>query len=331
MLKRLAVAVATVSPLVCIAADFAPAGTQGTLTLKISAEGGARHKAPPRAGLDARQWSVKNTGEVVIRLKAQPPTGDSSAGNQANADAVRGMVDQAITDQDQEVLDRWDEKTSACNGNEACENRVMGQMMADPQYQRIMAKMQGAAPAIASAARSVNTGQAQQIWASDPADVSPASGRMNIDLVRKEFGVVDTGGGGKVDVTCRLAGQFQIAPGSPESKVGALVLIDAAQSRYEIRLPADAFQGRVTERCADSKAGDHGPSKNAKGVRLIGAAPPRSAKSFDQVLTVKGPVGAANSPQLSGKQSFTTDLLGSHGDPVPVKVTVEWKFSAGGR
>ena len=97
---------------------------------------------------------------------------------------------------------------------------------------------EGAAPAIASAARSVNTGQAQQIWASDPADVSPASGRMNIDLVRKEFGVVDTGGGGKVDVTCRLAGQFQIAPGSPESKVGALVLIDAAQSRYEIRLPA---------------------------------------------------------------------------------------------
>lgn len=332
MLTRLAGALAVAFPMVCFAADFAPSGTQGTLTLKISAEGDAKQKAPPRAGLDAREWKIRNTAQISIRLRAMEPTGDASAGNQGNAAAARDAFTQSITEKDQEILDKWEEKTDACKGSEACENRVMGQMMADPQYQRIMQKMQGAAPAVAAVARAVETGQAMQVWTSDPADPSPASGSLQIDLQENAYGVVDTGGGGKVDVMCRWNGNMNIAAGSPESKVGASLLVDAKRSRYEIRLPAEAFGARLAERCSDSKDGDHGPSKNMRHIRLIGEAPAKGSADFARNLTLKGPVGSARSPQIGGKLTVTSELLRDNvGEPVPVKVTIEWQFSAGGR
>jgi len=332
MVTRLAGAVAVVLPIVCFAADFAPSGTLGTLTLKISAEGGARQKAPPRAGLVAREWKVKNTAQIAIRLRAMDPTGDASAENQGKAGAARDAFSQLVTEKDQEVLDKWEQKSDACNGNEACENRVMAQMVADPQYRRIMQKMQGAAPAIAAAGRAVESGQAMQVWTSDPADPSPASGSLQIDFHENAYGVVDTGGGGTVDVKCRWNGSSKIAAGSPESKVGASLLVDAKRSRYEIRLPVDDFTARATERCADSKRGDQGPSKNTRQIRLIGEAPPKGVKDFAQILTLKGPVGSARSPQIGGKHAVTTELLRNNfGEPVPVKVTIEWRFSAGDR
>ncbi|MCZ7566181.1 MAG: hypothetical protein M5U08_22305 [Burkholderiales bacterium] len=319
-------------PLVCSSADFAPPGTVGTLTLKVRAEGRAKHKAPPRAGLDAREWKVNNTAQISIRLRAMDPTGDASAENQYPASAARDAFSQSITEKDQEILDKWEDKTDACNGDQACESRVMAQMMADPQYRRIMQKMQGAAPAVAAAARAVETGQAMQVWTSDASDPSPASGSLQIDLHETAYGVVDTGGGGKVDVRCRWNGDTNIAAGSPESKVGASLLVDAKRSRYEIRLPADAFGARLPERCADSKGGDQGPSKNTRHVRLIGEAPAKGAKDFAQILTLEGPLGSARSPQIGGKHVVTTELLrGNSGEPVPVKVTIEWRFAAGGR
>jgi len=55
----------------------------------------------------------------------------------------------------------------------------------------------------------------------------------------------------------------------------------------------------------------------------------RAYRDMDSVLTLKGPVGSARSPQIGGKHTTTTDLLGEE-QPVPVKVTTEWRFSAGG-
>jgi len=311
------------------AADFAPGGTAGTLTVKVVAEGGAKQRARPGAGLDAREWKLKNEGQFTVRLRAFAAGGDDSRGNQQQAAAMRGAVDQAMTDKDQEILDKWEEKSDACNGNEACENQVMGQMMADPQYQRIMSKLQGAV--VIDAARSAE-GPGIQIWSSDPMDQSPASGNLNLDMVEKAYGVIDTGGGGKVDVTCRWSGRLKIAPGSPESKVGATLRVNAKTNSYEIRIPAEAFSARLTESCADSKGGQHGKSKNTRVVGLIGAAPPRGGKDFGQLLTFKGPLGSVRSPQIGGKHTITTELLqGNSGDPVPVKVSIEWQFTAGGR
>lgn len=311
------------------AADFAPDGTVGTLNVKVVAEGGARQKARPGAGLDAREWKLNNVGQFTVRLRAFDAGGDDSRGNQEQTAAMRGAVDQAMTDKDQEILDKWEEKSDACNGDEACENQVMGQMIADPQYQRIMNKMQGAVGI--DAARLVE-GPGVQIWSSDPTDPSPTGGSLKFEMVEKEYGVIDTGGGGTVDVTCRWSGNVKIAPGSPESKVIASLRVNAKTNSYEIRIPADDFSARFAESCADSKNGAQGKSKNTREVRLIGAAPPRGVKDFDELLIFKGPLGSARSPQLSGKHTITTELLqGNSGDPVPVKVSIEWQFSADGR
>lgn len=308
------------------AADFAPDGTVGTLNVKVVAEGGARQKARPGAGLDAREWKLNNVGRFTVRLRAFGAAGDDSRGNQEQAAAMRGAVDQAMTDKDQKILDKWEEKSDACNGDEACENRVMQQMITDPQYRRIMNKMQGAV--VIDAARGAE-GPGVQIWSPDPTDPSPAIGSLDLDMAEKAYGVIDTGGGGKVDVTCRWSGSVKIASGN---RVDATLRVNAKTNSYEIRIPADAFGATLTESCSDSKGGAHGKSKNKREVRLIGAAPPRGVKNFDQLLTLKGPLSSARSPRIGGKHTITTELLqGNSGDPMPVNVSIEWQFAAGGR
>lgn len=323
---------ATLLPSAAIAADFAATGTQGTLTVKVEAVGGARHEAGPGAGLDAREWKIKNSGQFTIRVRATDPVADDSPENRAKADAARGAYQQTVTESDQEVMDKWEEKSDACNGDEGCENRVRGQMMSDPRYQRIIQKMQGAGPAMAEAMQAVDLAPRQQFWSSDPMQPSSATGSVNVDLTEKVYGAIDTAGGGKVDGTCRWNGSQKIAPGSPESKVGASVRVNAKTSTYEIRIPAEDFGARIAESCSDSKTGSHGPSKNTKYVPLIGRSPPRGVKDFATLLTFKGPVGSTRSPQMHGKQTLTTEWLdASNQDSIPVTVTIDWQFSAGGR
>lgn len=314
------------------AADFAPSGTVGTLTFKVVAVGGAKHKAGPGAGLDAREWKINNSGEYSVRISAIDATGDGSPENQAKAAQMRGAYQQTVTEKDQDVMDKWEGKVDACNGNEACENRVRGQMFADPQYQRIFQKMQGAAPVLLDKARAVNTELRTQIWTSDPIDPLPGNGALRIDVEETSYGVIDTGGGGKVDYICRWNGGLKITPGSPESKLGATLIVDGKTSTYQIRIPADALGVRLTESCRDSKSGSHGPSKNMRTMKVIGSTPGRGVKDFNQMLTFKGPLGSVRSPQMSGKNTVTTDWIDSKNPQlVPVKVTIEWSFSASGR
>jgi hypothetical protein len=324
---------AVVFPLVAWAADFAPAGSAGTLTVKVEAAGGGKHMASPGAGLDAREWKLINSGHFTIRLKAMDPMADVSPVNQAKMTAARGAYDKAVTEKDQEIIDKWEEKVNACNGNEGCENQVQAQMMADPRYQRIIMKMQGAAPEMLGAAQAVNVAPRYQAWQSDPMDPSPASGNLQLNLQENGYGVIDSAGGGKVDVSCRWSGSLKIAPGSPESKVGAMVRVDAKTSTFEIRIPAEAFGARLTERCSDNKTGSHGPSKNTREVRLIGNSPAPGVKDFAQALTFKGRLGSVRSPEMRGKQTITTDLFDANNPAasVPLSVTIEWRFVAGSK
>jgi hypothetical protein len=333
--RLLAVAVATVSPLVGIAADLAPGGTSGILTMKIRAESSARHVFPPGSGLQAIEWQVKNSGQFSIRVKAVDPMVNPSAANQQAAAAVSQVGDRAVTEQDEEYLNKWQDKEDACNGNEACESKVIAQKMADPRFQSIMQKMQSAAPAAMSAARAVDTTPSYQIWTSDlPNDPAPGSGEMQVDMTEKRLGVADDAGG-RFDVTCRWTGKMAIGPNTADFKLAGTVLIDGKASRYELRLPADGLGIRLTPTCTSVKSGTRGPGKTATStttdfISLIGAHPPRGVKGMDPVLTVKGPVGSPRRPQIGGKHTTTTDLAGEQW-PAPMKVTIEWQFSAGGR
>ncbi len=276
---------------------------------------------------------MKNAGQFSVRVKALDPVGDDSPENQAKMAAARDARDQTLSDRNDAVQEKWEAKLDACNDNEACENRVRGQMMADPEFQRIVRKLQGAGPRLVGAMSGVNVAPRYQLWVSDPPDPSPASGKLQVDLQETNYGVIDTGGGGKVNYTCRWSGGLEIAQGSSDSKVGATLRVDAKTSIFEIRIPAEQFGARLPESCSDSKTGSHGKSKNTREVPLIGRAPARGVKDFTQALTFKGPIASVRSPQVRGKESIVADL----GDPnnpqasQPVKVTIEWQFTAGGR
>jgi hypothetical protein len=332
IVRLAALAGAVLIPTAAFAADFAPTGTVGTLTVKVEAVGGAKHKAGPGAGLDAREWKIKNSGQFTIRVRAIDPVPDDSPENQAKAAAAQGAYQKTVGDNDQAVMDKWAEKVDACNGNESCENRVRGQMMSDPNYMRIVQNMQGAAPVLMDKARAVDMSPTVQLWLDDPLNPSPPGGNLQLDLTEKTLGVVDTGGGGKVDVSCRSKGNVKIGANSDVRVGGTGVRINAKTSTYEIRIPADAFGAQIAESCSDSKSGSHGPSNNKKFVSLIGSSPPRGVKDFAQLLTFKGPIGSSRSPQMSGKKTLTTEWIDArHQDSIPVKVTIDWQFSAGGR
>jgi len=329
MLSAIALAIL---PTAAFALDFATPGTAGTLTFKVKAEGSARHKAGPGAGYDAIAWKIRNAGEFAITVNAVEPTGDTTAENREKLGKVDDAYHKTITEKDQEIIDKWEEKVDACGGNEACENRVRSQMFADPKYQRALEKLQGAAPEIMGAAREVNYGPRMQIWTNTMGTSMSGSGKVQFDVEETTFKVIDTAGGPPVDVTCRWAGTENIKLEAGKQAMGAFMIIDAKASTYEIQIPADQLVARLTESCRDSKDGAHGPSKNSRLLRVIGNGPGRGAKNLGQLLTFKGPVGSTRSPQFSGKREVTTEWLSNVQPPqVPLKVTLEWHFSAGGR
>ena len=332
LIARLALAGAALLPAVAFALEFAPPGTPGTLTFKVKAEGSTRHKAGRGAGYEAIAWKIKNGGEFSIVVNAVEPTADTSPQNREKIGKADDAYRKTITENDQAIIDKWEEKVDACGGNEACENRVRSQMFADPKYQRALQKLQGAAPEIMGAAREVNYEPRMQIWTNTMGTSISGSGKVQFDVEETTFKVIDTAGGPPVDVTCRWAGTENIKLEAGKQAMGVFMTIDAKASTYELRIPADQLAAQLTESCRDSKDGAHGPSKNRRLLRVIGNGPGRGAKNFGQLLTFKGPVGSSRSPQFSGKQEVTTEWLSNVQPPqVPLKVTLEWHFSAKGR
>lgn len=345
MLKRFAVAVATVSPLVCIAADLAPAGTVGTLTVKVTVEGAGKEKPGPGEAGTGTQWSVKNSGEFTARLRARDASADDSAENQQKQEALSGIVSQTLTEKDEEVMNKWQDKEDACNGNEACENKVMMQKMSDPEFQRIQRKMQGAAPAAFAAGAQINMAPTMQLWGLHD---EGSGARLQINLTETIYGVDVEGESEtkpgtyikyKDDLTCRLSGSPRVGAGSFHHDV--LLRVDGKRQTYEVRIPGDGIFVELQSVCT-LKQGR--PSRSLTGhswtdragpirIPLMGRPKSESADSsraeFNELLTFKGKVASASNPRLSGKRSFAADLRGYRIAAGPVKVTVEWQFVGG--
>jgi hypothetical protein len=300
--------------------------------VKLEAAGAGQETARAGAGWDRREWKLKNSAQFTIRLKALDPVADDSRENREKMAGARDVYDKTFTEKDEQIQEKWEAKIDACNGEEACESMVQAQMLSDPEYRRIILKAQGAGAEMLGAAKAVDLAPSIQLWATDPLDPSPAGGSLELDLTENAYGVIDTSGGGKVDVFCSWSGKVSIAKGSPESKVGTTLRVDARNSTFEIRIPAEQFGADLPESCSDSKTGPHGPSKNMRHVPLIGTSPSRGPEKIAEVLTFRGKLGSARSLHISGRETVTTDL----GDPDipgasrPIKVFIEWKFDADG-
>ena len=345
MLKRLLVAVATVSPLACIAADLAPAGTVGTLTVKVTVEGAGKEK--PRSGDFSKgtQWSVKNAGEITARLRARDASPDDSAENQQKQETLSGIVSQNLTEKDEEVMNKWQDKEDACNGNEACENKVMMQKMSDPEFQRIQRKMQGAAPAMFAAGAQINMAPTMQWWVLHN---EGSAARLQVSLTEITYGIdVQTESNTKPgtyttykdDRTCRWSGSPRI-DAAAGSLLDAQLRVDGKRMTYELRIPGDRVFIQMESVCSLKQ----GPNRSSQGhsvnddgrpirVPLMGKPKGESAVSssaeFKELLTFKGKLTSASNPRLSGKRSFAADLSGYGTSAGPVKVTVEWQFVGG--
>jgi len=325
-------------PATVFALEFAQDGTPGTLTFKVKVEGTAHHKAGTGTGYTGYvgyrsiTWKIKNSGEMSIAVNAVEPTADTTSENMGKIGKVDDAYRKAVTESDQAVIDKWEEKVDACGGNEACENRVRTQMFADSKYQNALQKLQGAAPELMAAGREVNTGPRMQIWTNTMSTSISGSGKVQLDVEEQVFGLVDTEGGPPIDLTCRWAGTENIKLESGKLAMGVFMTIDAKTSTYELHVPADQLLARLTDSCRDNRHGAHSPSKNKRELRVIGKSPGKGAKNFEQLLTFKGPVGSTRSPRFSGKRNLTTEWLGNEQPPqVPLKVTLEWQFSAKGR
>jgi len=182
------------------------------------------------------------------------------------------------------------------------------------------------------AAREVNTEPRNQVWTNTLGTSMSGSGKVQLDVEEQVFGLGDTEGGPPIDLTCRWAGTENIKLEAGKLAMGVFMTIDAKASTYELHIPADALLARLTDSCRDNRHGAHAPGKNKRELRVIGKSPGRGATDFQHLLVFKGPVGSTHSPQFSGKRVLTTEWLGNDQPPqVPLKVTLEWHFSARGR
>lgn len=291
---------------------------EGVLTVKLSATADTKHKM---GGVpEARRWKVHNSAQFSVRLFA-----NGLGGGKALTSGEKNN--------NQAILDKWDKKSDACKGDENCEMQIEMQKLQDPQYQTAMQSLVNSD--MVEMASSISTEQnplaPERFWAASQTDPSPAEGELDLDYVETVYGDIDTTNGDKLDVTCHFKAKNKIKPGSPESKVGALVKINTTTLAYEVYIPVNEISELLKGRCTDNKTGASGATEEQQVVGLIGAAPPRNMDDFTQLLTMKGKANSASKPKLHGRKIITTEWLkGNGGDPVPVKVTLEWQFSVRG-
>jgi len=311
----------TVISVLVVSASIAHASTsadEGILTVKLTADADTKHQTGSVP--EAMRWKVHNSAQFRVRMFANGLGGGKTLSSNEKYN-------------NQAIVDQWDKKADACKGNEDCEMRIEMQKMQDPQYQAAMQSLVNSE--MVDMASSISTEQNPimpiRLWAASQTDPSPASGELDLDYVETVYGDVDTANGGKLDVTCHFKAKNQIQPGSPQSKVGASVKINNSTLAYEVYIPVNEIGELLKGRCTDNKTGDSGATEEQKVVELIGAAPPKNMTDFTQLLTMKGKANSANKPKLHGRKVFTTEWLKLNGgDPVPVKVTLDWQFSVGG-
>ncbi len=291
------------------AAAFAPEGARGMLEMEITVEGQGR--VDECGFCDHYTWKALHRASLRVPVTAMAPAVDAAAIGAAlggaAGDAADGDDEEGDEDEDWEA--EWDDKLDACDGDEDCEVRVTMQKMQDPRFKSTMAAVAKGFSLVKSG--QLDLGPALQHWAMLGGDVA---GNVSIEQQRNSFGVADTGGGPKVDVECRIRGSETVkARPTGYGDMHPILTINAKQSTYELRLPAEQAIA-VTDDCSPDQP---------QTAELLGF--PGPGRNWGEVLQVAGKLsGSADRPSFDGSGVWEGDLSGHS-----VRVTIQWNFRPG--
>ena len=297
-------------PVAAGAADMAPVGAKGTLTLKVMVEGAGRVNSEGKgAGWDYYKWSAKNAATLRYDLTAMEPLVDTNQFSGLSA-AMGSSDDDDADDDDSDWEDAWDEKFDACNENQACEFRVTQEKMKDPHFK----KMQSKAAGVMGAMGAMKGGMPDMTPTVQPwgMPIGAVAGTVSIKEQTDTYGLVTETGGPKDEQHCTISGQETLKrTPSSHGDMDAMLRVNTKTSTYELTLEADE-NALVSNSCAE---GDKFPQS------LLGPVP-AGAASWHEVMAVKGNTGSSGS--FSGQQTWQGNL--SKAGTEPVKVTVSWEF-----
>jgi len=296
------------SPATAGAADLAPVGAKGTLTIKVKVEGAGKVTSEGKgAGWDYYTWSANNSATLRYDLTAMDPVVDTNQFAGLAAAANAGGDDEAEDEDDSDWEDAWDEKFDACNEDQACEFRVTQEKMKDPHFKKMQAKATGVMGAMMGGMPDMTP--TVQPWGMPAGTVA---GTVSINEQRDTYGLVSETGGPKEEQHCTISGQ-EAVKGAPSGygDMDAMLRVNTKTSTYELTLEADE-SAEVSNSCAE---GDKYPQS------LLGPAP-AGATSWHEVMAVKGNTGSSGA--FNGQQTWQGNLATAGNEPV--KVTVSWEF-----
>ncbi len=332
LVLALTLAAAGSIPAVTAAQDPGSAGggpARGTLKVRVTVTGQGR--LPGKASMwDSISWKARQTASFETRLVTAGAGGPDQAGGGAMAQAA-GRPGAMSADEAQAILDKYDAKEEACGEDEACEDRLQAEKVADPKYQIALQTAMSASANVQQVAQAVNMATGLRVWLQDPSDPSAGTGSVRVEQNEVRFGAASgSEGGGREDLS-------QTWVGSASPVLGAELRTDDAAKTYELALDRLAGVGLVgAQDCGPSHPA--GPCRGElhpdgtpqdQAIPFLGKEPPKG-KDWKTALTATGPLPAAGRP-LSGRMAFTANL-GSWNDPtydMPVQVTVEWSFTPG--
>lgn len=289
------------------ATELAAVGAKGSLEMSVTVEGADRI-VNQGAGWDHQDWKVEARAELRVAMVAQEPTVNLGAlGDVAALDDGREDWEEE-DDGDWEAA--YDDAYDQCDGDEDCETQVDMQRLQDPRFQ---AAMGGAMAAMAGGGLDLGDALTPSVqpWAMVGGSVT---GTASIAETVTTYGAIDTGGGPKRDETCRTTGEATLASqASGYGEVHPVLMVNGADSTYELRIPADA-EVAVTSDCDAAGRSTTWP--------VLGLGP-KGGGSWGEALTVRGELsGSADQPALSGTRTWEGEWQSGR----PTRVTIHWKF-----
>lgn len=299
---------------------FAPTSAKGILraTITVTGSGGEGYRS---GGYDSLRWTARHTLSYETTLYAFEPMADTSSGNAAAMASAESAVREVFDEDAEAVQAKWDEKMDACDGNEACEMRVTGAMMADPAYRQLVLKLQSKGAGIMAKASAVNFNARYQLWgyrAGSDLPLPSYQGTASLERHQRRWGLVSTDGSGKSNDEARWARDGALPAGISPNRDGHLA-VDAETGTYRLEIPAEFVLPVVL--CA-APTGKCEPADDSTKVRLLEGELP---EQFATVVTATGKVTDPAKPAASGTVSFEPVLHDGK-----VKVTIEWSFKLGG-
>ncbi|MGE0552218.1 MAG: hypothetical protein AB7R55_02185 [Gemmatimonadales bacterium] len=303
---------------------FAPPDSKGILKVTIEVTGSGRDGY--RSGVhDSLHWTIRHRLSYETALLAFEPMIDTSSASFAAMDATEAAAREVLDDDAESLQAKWDEKVDACDGAEACEMRVMAAMMADPDYRRLVLKVQDKGGGVMAKARGIDLGFRYQRWAwrTGP-DLEPPTVKGMATVERREqvYGMVSTDGTGAHHGARGWSASGPIDPLNAPTKAGHL-MVDLRSGDYRIEIPVDFVL--PVEEC-EGPLGVCKPNGRTIRVSLLDGAS-SSSEDAEFVVTATGTLAAPMSPKAGGSQSFPSKLAGEGS----VEVKIEWSFQVAGR